>query len=437
MGFFRKHKKLIIYGICGVLAFLVDMACYWLFYNKLFNTIFDGGLLTWVSNILSEAITIVFAYITNKLFVFKSRSFKLRVLLSEGGSFALARLGTLVLNTGLMYLFVNVFPLEKYNLYIKVIVTIIIVILNFILSEFLVFRKKRMHRFSKLLYALGIEFHACVPLSRCKVTKEYLLEKNGLGKSSNVIMMLIPYKPRKALKNLTAYASVKDYHLYVEKISKRIEAHLKRRYPNCVCKVFSDHSPIDEVHAACISGLGFIGDNGLLINEKYSSFVFLAECITDLSPRQLSLTYVKETEVKECLHCGACKKACPTGCILPKETGVDKKCVCLSAITQKKGELTSEEIELMLKNGSVWGCDACQNACPYTKNAKSSPIEFFNEDVISCLTLKKLNSMSDEEFNARPFAWRGKKTIERNLLLWENSLTDQGIDIDEFSKTKY
>ena len=437
MGFFRKHKKLIVYAICGVAAFLVDLACYWLFYNVIFNTFLDGAFLTLTSNILSETITIVFAYITNKLFVFKSRSFKLRVLLSEGISFAIARLGTLVLNTALMSLFVDAFSLEEYNLYIKVIVTIIIVILNFILSEFLVFRKKRMHRFSKLLYGLGIEFHACVPLSRCKITKEYLLEKNGLDSGSNVIMMLIPYKPRKALKNVTAYAAVKDYHLYVEKISKRIEAHIKRRFPGAVCKVFADHSPIDEVHAACISGLGFIGDNGLLINEKYSSFVFLAECITDVSPRQLSLSYAKETEVKECKHCGACKLACPTGCIASRDVAPDKKVVCLSAITQKKGELTNEEIELMLKNGSVWGCDACQNACPYTKDAKASPVEFFNEDVISCLTLKKLNSMTDEEFNARPFAWRGKKTIERNVMLWESSLSDQGVDVDEFSKTKY
>ena len=58
-------------------------------------------------------------------------------------------------------------------------------------------------------------------------------------------------------------------------------------------KVFADHSPIDEVHASCISGLGFIGDNGLLINEKYSSFVFLAECITNVTPRQYSTPFTE------------------------------------------------------------------------------------------------------------------------------------------------
>lgn len=437
MNFFKKYKKLISYTICGVLATLVDLGTYWLFYNLVLPSVLSGGFLTTASNIIAWIFSVAFAFITNKLFVFNSRSFRPMVIISEAFSFVIARLGTGLLNTGLMLLLVDFLSLKEYNLLIKLIVTITIVILNFILSEFLVFRKKRMHRFAKLLYALGIEYHACVPLSRCKVVKSYLLEKNGFDESSNVVMMLIPYKPRKAPKNLTAYASVKDYHLYVDKLSKRLEAHISKRYPNAKFKVFADHSPIDEVHAACISGLGFMGDNGLLINEKYSSFVFLAECITNLTPKQLGLTYAKEEPMKECLHCGACKKACPTGCIAPRDEGIDKKRVCLSAITQKKGELTDEEKELILKNGSVWGCDACQNACPYTKNAKCSPIEFFNDDVISCLTSKKLDSMTDEEFNSRPFAWRGKETIKRNVLLWEDDMTLRGQDVDEFSKTKF
>ncbi len=438
MSFFKKYKKLFAYGICGVLATLVDLGTYWLFYNIVLPSVLSGGFLTTVSNIIAWVFSVAFAFVTNKLFVFNSKSLRPMVLLSELFSFVLARLGTGALNTGLMFLFVDVFSLEEYNLLIKFIVTVAIVILNFILSEFLVFRKKRMHRFSKLLYALGVEYHACVPLSRCKVVKSYLLEKNGFDENANVVMMLIPYRPRKAPKNLTVYASVKDYHLYVDKLSQRLEAHIKKRYPNAKFKVFADHSPIDEVHASCISGLGFMGDNGLLINEKYSSFVFLAECITDLTPKELGLTYAKEEQLQECLHCGACKKACPTGCIVPRDSeGVDKKRVCLSAITQKKGELTSDEQELILKNGSIWGCDMCQNACPYTKEAKCSPIEFFNEDVIACLTSKKLDSMTDEEFKARPFAWRGKETIKRNVELWENDMVLRGQDIDEFSKTKY
>lgn len=262
----------------------------------------------------------------------------------------------------------------------------------------------------------GVEMFALVPLSRLKIVKRYLLEKNGFSDNANVIMMLFPYRTNAKLKNLTVYASVRDYHFFVNELSQKLEAYVKKHYPNAKFKVFSDHSPIDEVHASCISGLGFIGDNGLLITEKYSSFVFLGECITDLSPKELGLEYAPETEVKGCLHCGKCKKACPSQCIGEAK---DKKLECLSAITQKKGSLTTDEENMIIKNGSIWGCDACQNACPYTKNAQFSRIPFFNECVISCLDMNTLSSLSKEEFEKRPFAWRGYDVILRNVKLYE------------------
>ena len=136
----------------------------------------------------------------------------------------------------------------------------------------------------EFFYQNGIEYFAAIPLSRCKVIKEYLLTKNGLSQDASVITMLIPYRSKNTPVNLSVYASVPDYHLYVAELSKKLDEHMATKYPQKKYKLFADHSPIDEVHASCISGLGFIGDNGLLINEKYSSFVFLAECIIDASP---------------------------------------------------------------------------------------------------------------------------------------------------------
>ena len=267
----------------------------------------------------------------------------------------------------------------------------------------------------------GVEYFAIVPLSRCKILKEYLLTKNGFDKSANAITMLFPYRSEKLPQNLSVYASVKDYHGYVEMLSQRLEAYVKEKYPNGHFKMFADHSPIDEVHATCISGLGFIGDNGLLINEKYSSFVFLGECITDLSPNELGMEYAEESGVVECLHCGRCATACPSNCI-KKPGDVDDfnpKALCLSAVTQKKGELTPDEQEQMLKNNTVWGCDICQNVCPYSVRAEFTPIEYFQNDVITVLDLKTLDALSDEEFKKRPFAWRGRSVIERNVRLYE------------------
>ena len=263
----------------------------------------------------------------------------------------------------------------------------------------------------------GIELFSLIPLKRCKILKKYLLEKNGLSENDNAILFLIPYRNESTPINLTDYASVLDYHGFVDSLKADLGEYVSKKYPEGKFCIFADHSPIDEVHASCISGLGFIGDNGLLINEKYSSFVFLAECVTNLSDKDLGIEYAPEIPVKECLHCGKCKNACPCGCI--GENGKPKT-ECLSAITQKKNELSDDEIKLMLENGSIWGCDVCQNVCPYTKNASLTPIDFFKKDVITLLDDRTLNSLSDEEFSSRPFAWRGRGVIARNVDIYEN-----------------
>ena len=264
---------------------------------------------------------------------------------------------------------------------------------------------------------IGIEFYSVIPVSRCKILKKYLLEKNGFDENANAILFLIPYRSKIQPVNLSVYASVKDYHGFVSMLDAELKSYVKSKYPNGKFKIFADHSPIDEVHAACISGLGFIGDNGLLINEKYSSFVFLAECITDLSASELGLSISGDASVKECLHCGACKNACPSSCIGTEIT----KAECLSAITQKKGELTQDDEKMMLESGVIWGCDVCQNVCPYTKNAEFSPLTYFNEDVITLLDKKALDALCENAFLLRPFSWRGRSVIERNVNIYERS----------------
>lgn len=265
----------------------------------------------------------------------------------------------------------------------------------------------------------NIELYAYVPLSECKVIKKYLLTKNGFDEGCGAVMMLLPYRSHHTPKNLSVYASVKDYHAYVENLWARMEKYLKNKHPEGNFKLFADHSPIDEVHAACISGLGFIGRNGLLINERYSSFVFLCELVTDLTPGELGIEEYIKKEVRTCMNCGKCASACPSNCMDANDPR--PKTECLSAITQKKGELTDSEAEMMLKHGSIWGCDVCQNVCPYTKKAEFTPIEYFNKDVITELSTDLIDSMTDEEFFSHPFSWRGREVIKRNCVIYDES----------------
>ena len=73
----------------------------------------------------------------------------------------------------------------------------------------------------------------------------------------------------------------------------------------------------------------------------------------------------------------------------------------------------------MKKHNTVWGCDLCQTVCPYNKAPRVTPIAFFKEALIPHLTLDILESMNDGAFSERAFAWRGRKTVERNLRLFE------------------
>ncbi|MBQ9071289.1 MAG: epoxyqueuosine reductase [Clostridia bacterium] len=267
------------------------------------------------------------------------------------------------------------------------------------------------NRISSFFENEKIEYFSALDYKDLREINPRLVERHGMTPRSALIF-LIPYYAGRA-ENLSIYAASFDYHIIIKEITDRLIGLLREIYPENHFLGFGDHSPIDERSAALISGLGILGENGLLINEKYGSYVFLADVITDVPPSLLGVE--KKKEISFCEGCGACKRACPTG-ILRGECAE-----CLSAITQKKGELSDFEVELMMKVGTVWGCDACQTACPYNQRPKMTPIEFFFGNRIEYLTSEKIDSMTNEEFAKRAFAWRGKKTIKRNLEHFEKS----------------
>ena len=263
--------------------------------------------------------------------------------------------------------------------------------------------------------AEGIEYYSAIVFENTRVINERLLAKAPFSPRAAIIF-LVPYYSGKA-ENLSVYSASKDYHLFLKELNSKIISALSRAYPTARFLGYGDHSPIDERHAALISGLGIIGKNGLLINEKYGSFVFISDILTDLEPSKLGASDPKP--ISSCKACGRCLQACPTGILCGKSE------ICLSALTQKKGELSEEEKRIILSSGSVWGCDECQLSCPYNRDPVLTPIEFFKEDRTPHLTLDILDSMSEEEFSERAYAWRGRKTIRRNLLLFESEKSNK------------
>ena len=250
-----------------------------------------------------------------------------------------------------------------------------------------------------------IEYFSVIDYSHCRETLGRLIERENFTPRS-VIIYLLPYYAGETV-NISRYAASLDYHIAIKNVGEGLISRIKESFPNSSCKSYGDHSPIDERHAALIAGLGIAGDSGLIINEKYGTYIFVGDVITDIPPEELCA--IAPLPIARCEGCGACRAACPTGIL--RGEGDD----CLSAITQKKGILTDDEKALMRKYNTAWGCDECQTSCPHNNAPCLTPIPFFRENNIFNLTKDKLSEMSDEEFSSRAFAWRKRVTVERNL----------------------
>lgn len=251
----------------------------------------------------------------------------------------------------------------------------------------------------------NIEYYAVLPYSACREINPGIMEREDFTPKS-VIVYLLPYYTGETV-NLSRYAASLDYHIALRECADGLISALRMVSPDIRAKGYGDHSPISEVSAALTAGLGVIGDNGLILNEKYGSYVFIGDVITDADPELLGA--ILPREVHGCHHCGVCLSACPTGILCGE--GQD----CLSAITQRKGDLTEAEKEIMREYNTAWGCDLCQSVCPFNREPKITPIDFFHRERISELTRDLLDSMDKSSFMRRAFAWRGRKTVERNL----------------------
>lgn len=241
------------------------------------------------------------------------------------------------------------------------------------------------------------------------VLKSHLLPCSGKKRipdgATSVIVALFPYylgEDAYMSANVSRYAVVPDYHeVVLNRLNTAIEQ-LKSEFPAESFAAFTDNSPVPEVKAAACAGLGVVGENNLLINPDYGSWVFIGEIITTLQ-----LEPKKYTGLHRCIGCGKCIAACPASILGKLEFDRSK---CLSHITQSKGELTPQQAKLIKSTGCAWGCDICQLVCPMNDLAKITPIEEFKTDI-------RLQVKPGDNIEGRAWAWRGRAVIERNLAL--------------------
>lgn len=130
----KKYEELIKYFIIGVITTIINYAIF-----AVLSSVVNIDM--HVSNIIAWIVSVIFAYFTNKLFVFESKSFKLNVMGKEILSFGAARVFSLLLEELILYIFVNLLNMNQ--LIIKLIANIVVMIVNYILSKFIIFKKPK------------------------------------------------------------------------------------------------------------------------------------------------------------------------------------------------------------------------------------------------------------------------------------------------------
>ena len=239
--------------------------------------------------------------------------------------------------------------------------------------------------------------------------KELGIEQVGfcIHEKKTAVCCLFPYYVSDSKNaNISMYARGVDYHVLAkEKLSTLLSPFTEN------FEIRVDIGPTDNVEVALKSGLGVIGKNRLLINETLGSYFFIGYALTDLEIEPDSpLTGT-------CLSCNRCILSCPGGALSFDGFELSK---CASHISQKKGDLSEDEIKILKKSKLIWGCDICQEVCPMNK-VPLSAMEEFKKDRIFRLEKDDLEHLSNREFSEkykdRAFAWRGKSPLLRNIEL--------------------
>ena len=190
---------------------------------------------------------------------------------------------------------------------------------------------------------------------------------------------------------LSKYAYGKDYHFVMKDKMHLLFDFIKSMHPEAEGRVFVDSAPVLDRAWAKRAGLGWIGKNSMLISRSAGSFVFIGEIILNL---ELENNQIPESDF--CGSCTRCIEACPTEAILDTRSIDSERCISYQTI-ENKGEISSEiEGEL---SGRVFGCDICQDVCPWNRKALNHDEPAFNpKGGLLEMSLESWQNLSQEEY---------------------------------------
>ncbi|GIV03469.1 MAG: epoxyqueuosine reductase [Fimbriimonadales bacterium] len=262
---------------------------------------------------------------------------------------------------------------------------------------------------------------------------EYLVRharlREGVGQvlpgARSVVAVGLNYNqplPAQLPAKVARYALGRDYHKVVRKGLATVGKWLEERLPDARWRVCVDSAPVLERDYAQLAGLGWFGKNTCLINSQRGSWFFLGLLITtaELVP--------DEPAQGGCGTCRLCLDACPTGALVLREDApiawLDAR-RCISYLTiEKRTAFTEEEKDLL--HGWLFGCDVCQEVCPFNHARQRQPLrarttsvpDFEPREATTAFHLAELAQIPEEEFRKRyaGTAWMraGAAGIRRN-----------------------
>ncbi len=214
--------------------------------------------------------------------------------------------------------------------------------------------------------------------------------------AKSVITLMMNYFPAQQQSpdapKIARYAFGEDYHDVIRAKLKLLLVKIKGEVGEVEGRGFVDSAPVLERSWAMRSGLGWVGKNGNLINNKAGSFFFLATLITDLE-LEPDDPFAKDF----CGSCTRCIDSCPTEAILPGKVVDGSKCISYFTI-ELKDMLIPENQKGKFDNW-MFGCDVCQEVCPWNRFSKPHEnVAFTPISEILNLSKNEWEEMTEENF---------------------------------------
>ena len=235
----------------------------------------------------------------------------------------------------------------------------------------------------------------------------------------SVITLLLNYYPSQTMDSshpkIAKYAYGQDYHTVIREKLNTFLNRIRETIGEVQGRGFVDSAPVLERSWAQLAGLGWVGKNGNLIHKNAGSFFFIATLITDLS-----LEYDDPFAKDFCGTCTRCIEACPTDAILPDKVIYASKCISYYTIELKSH--LSPELKKGQLDGWLFGCDTCQDVCPWNRFSKPhSTAAFEATPVLFTMKANEWEEMTEESFKKifanSPLQRTKFSGIQRNLKL--------------------